>query len=274
MLTRIHSLAVFFAFLILSPGCAGGPPDTIYGDSDLDGDDELNDILGDDSLPDETPADDGTSEGGAQPDGLVNCTKRRYLHIANWSFVAALDTVNGVSPNGCWGYQRRTSGFACDYDSSQGDLIQTRAGDGPFASYNEIKPLNANDAQAVANCRTQSGGRAVRTYAVWNGSGWNNEGIAAAVKFAEVYGPQSEAAPHFWTWYNGFRDSFSPMVNISPETGVSFTDVKTLVARACSATRSGWAGIYFYDGQASGGAGMAAWKREAIIRAMNYCTTH
>src|SRR6185503_2416315 len=122
----------------------------------------------------------------------ANCSKHRFLHIANFSFVAPLDCVNGVCPNGCWGYQRRTSGFACDYNASQGDFLQTRPGDGPFASYNEIKPLNQHDAQAVAACRTQSGGRPLRTYAVWNGAGWSNEGIAATIRFAEVYGPQNE----------------------------------------------------------------------------------
>ena len=64
------------------------------------------------------------------------------------------------------------------------------------------------------------------------------------------------------------------MTNVSPETGISFDGVKRTTARICSATRTGWAGLYFYDGDASGGTGMAAWKREAIIRGMNYCTTH
>jgi hypothetical protein len=114
----------------------------------------------------------------------------------------------------------------------------------------------------------------VRTYVVWNGVGWNAEGIAAAVQFAEVYGTQAEAQTRFWTWYNGYRSSFAPMANVSPETGLSFEATKALVARICSATRHGWAGLYFYDGQAAGGAGMADWKREAIIRGMNYCTTH
>jgi hypothetical protein len=42
----------------------------------------------------------------------------------------------------------------------------------------------------------------------------------------------------------------------------------------CAATRDGWLGIYFADIHASGGPGMSDWKREAIIRGMNYCTTH
>jgi hypothetical protein len=243
---------------------------SIDDDADLDSDPDLASITDE---PDLELVDADTSETALAAN--APCTKHRYLHVANWSFVAPLDEcVNGVCPNGCWGSQRRTSGFACDYDASQPDFLKTRPGDAPFASYNEIKSLNPHDAAAVAACRTQSGNRKLRTYTVWNGVGWDNEGIAAGVKFAELFGSQQEATPHFWTWYNNARGTYSPMSNISPETGASFKYVKQITARICSATRSGWAGLYFYDGDASGGTGMAAWKREAIIRGMNYCTTH
>jgi hypothetical protein len=181
--------------------------------------------------------------------------------------------VNGVCRNGCWGYQRRTSGFACDYDATAGDRVKTRDGGAAFASYNEIKSLHPDDNVAVANCKAQSGHK-LRTYAVWNGAGWDNEGIAAAVRFAELYGPQNEAMPDFTRWYQSYRGSWSPMNNISPETSIDFEGVKRQIAKMCSATRTGWLGTYFYDKDASGGAGMSAWKREAIIRGMNYCTTH
>ena len=241
-------------------------------DADLDDDPELQQILGDDSVPEEQPADVDTSELAIA--AQATCTKHRFLHIANWSFVAPLECVNGACPNGCWGFQRRTSGFQCDYAGAQGDFVATRDGGGAFASYNEIKSLNAHDTAAVNNCRAQSGGRALRTYTVWNGAGWDNEGIGASVKFAELYGLQSEATPRFATWYAGSRGAFAPMTNISPETFIDFVGVKRTIAKICSATRNGWAGAYFYDGGASGGPGMADWKREAIIRGMNYCTTH
>ena len=64
------------------------------------------------------------------------------------------------------------------------------------------------------------------------------------------------------------------MNNVSPETGIDAVGVKRQIAKMCSATRTGWLGTYFYDSGNSGGAGMSAWKREAIIRGMNYCTTH
>jgi hypothetical protein len=252
--------------LVLLVGCTAD----ISDDSDLDRDPELAQI-NDDTMAEEDPADPDSSETRVL--AAANCTKRRFLHIANYSFVAELGCVNGVCPNGCWGYQRRTSGFACDYDTSEPDRVRTRDGGGTFASYNEIKPLNVADQTAVANCKTQSG-HPLRTYAVWNGSGWSNEGIVAAVRFAELYGPQSEASPHFWRWFDSYRSGWSPMTNVSPETRVTADEVKRTVARICSATRTGWAGLYFYDGDASGGSGMAAWKREAIIRGMNYCTTH
>jgi hypothetical protein len=240
----------------------------IYEDADLDADPDL-DTIAEDDTPEEEAVDDDTSETSLGRS--VSCTKQRFLHIANYSFVAPLDCVNGVCPNGCWGYQRRTSGFACDYAAGEADKVKTRPGDGPFASYNEIKPLNAS-----ASCRAQSGGRSLRTYVVWNGAGWNREGIAAAVTFAELYGPQHERSPHFWTWYNGAaRATYAPMTNLSPETNVTFEQTKQDVARLCSATRTGgWLGIYFYDPDGAGGAGMSDWKREAIIRGMNYCTTH
>jgi hypothetical protein len=254
------------ALLLLLSACAADVDD----DSDLDADPDLATISADD-MPEELAADPDSSETAIA--AAVACTKHRYLHIANYSFVAELGCVNGVCPNGCWGYQRRTSGFMCEYDATQTDRVRTRDGGAAFASYNEIKSLNTADQTAVASCKQQSG-HPLRTYAVWNGSGWNNEGITAAVRFAELYGPQQEASPHFWFWYDQFRAGWSPMTNVSPETGISFAGVKRTVARICSATRTGWAGLYFYDGKASGGAGMAAWKREAIIRGMNYCTTH
>src|SRR5436190_12300282 len=140
-----------FAFVaILVAACAAPAPD----DADLDSDPDLDTIGADDSMPEEDAVDGESSEAALA--FKAECTKRRYLHVSNFSFVAPLDCVNGVCPNGCWGYQRRTSGFACDYNASQGDFLSTRPGDGPFASYNEIKPLNQHDAVAVAACRTQS----------------------------------------------------------------------------------------------------------------------
>ena len=109
---------------------------------------------------------------------------------------------------------------------------------------------------------------------VWNGAGFDREGIDAAVTFAEIYGTQSEGSPRFWTWYNGYRNGYAPMSNVSPETGIDAAGVRTIVKRMCATTKKGWVGLYFYDGEASGGPGMSEWKREAIIRAMNYCTTH
>jgi len=249
--------------------CAGEVGD----DPDLDDDPELTEILGDDTMPEQMVLDADTSEVGIS--AAAKCTKQRFLHIANWSFVAPLDLcANGVCPNGCWGFQRRTSGFQCDYAAGEADFVKTRDGGARFASYNEIKPLNPHDAAAVRNCHTQSGGDPVRTYTVWNGVGWDNEGIVANVKFAELFGTQQEATPHLWTWYGNARGAFSPMTNLSPDTFIDFVAAKRVIAQICSATRNGWAGLYFYDGEASGGPGMAEWKREAIIRGMNYCTTH
>lgn len=245
-----------------------------YDDRDLDDDADLQMIDADTSMP-EVPALDPETAPIVTAAAKTDCTKQRFLHVSNFSYVAALsECVNGVCPNGCWGVQERTAGFSCDYDATMGDLIKTRDGGGAFASYNEIKSLNAHDAAAVDNCRSESGGRPVRTYTVWNGAGWNNEGIAARIHFAELYGPQSELAPHFWDWYGSWRGSLAPMINLSPETSVDMVGVKRQVARECSATRDGWLGVYFYDATSSGGAGMANWKREAIIRGMNYCTTH
>ncbi len=246
----------------------------MYDDRDLDADADLQMIDADTSVP-EAPALDPETAPIVSAAAKIDCTRQRFLHVSNFSYVAPLsECVNGVCPNGCWGVQERTGGFTCDYDASEADYVKTRDYGGNFASYNEIKSLNAHDAAAVANCRAQSGGRPVRTYTVWNGAGWDSEGIAARVHFAELYGPQSELAPHFWDWWGSWRGSLAPIINLSPETGVDFVGVKRQIARECSATRDGWLGVYFYDGGNSGGAGMADWKREAIIRGLNYCTTH
>jgi len=234
--------------------------------------DELDfDDLADDPASEPAPVDPDSSE--TEVALASGCKRLRFLHIANWSYVADLSCADGVCKNACWGYQRRTSGFACDYSAAQTDRISTRDGGAAFASYNEIKPLNANDGTAVASCKAQSG-HPLRTYVVWNGGGWNREGISATLHFAELYGTQSEAQPHFWSWYEGYRDGYAPMGNVSPETYVGADGVTSMVKRFCATTRNGWLGLYFYDAGASGGAGMAEWKRAAIIRAMNYCTTH
>jgi len=243
--------------------------DDDQADSDLDSDGELATLLAD-SMP-EHPAEDTAPVEAVER--TTHCTRHRFLHIANWSFVPPLSCVNGVCSNGCWGGERRTSGFACDYDASLPGYIKVRDGGGTFAAYNEIKPLNPHDAAAVAACHTRSAAR-VKTYTVWNGVGFDNEGIPASVSFAELFGTQLEAQPHFWTWYANQRGGFAPMGNISPDTGISYAGVKNMTARLCSATRDAWLGLYFYDGKSSGGPGMADWKREAIIRGMNYCTTH
>lgn len=230
------------------------------------------------TIGDEGDYEDGAGDTGQPPDGQLGtlessgCTRHRYLHLANWSYVAPLTCAGGDCKNACWGYQRRTSGFSCDYSAGQADLIKTRDGGGAFASYNEIKPLNAHDALAVSHCKNQSG-HPLKDYVAWNGSGWNREGIAARVHFAELYGRQSEAMTHFSTWYGGYRTGYAPMINISPETHLSAAQVYSLTKKACLATRQGgWVGVYFYDGSCADGCGMAAWKRAAVIRAMNDCT--
>jgi hypothetical protein len=270
---KIAPLVLSFAFF----GCTTDLGLDPYSDPDLEHDAELAAVLSD-TTP-ETPAVDlasieAMSGGNVQALAKASCTRQRFVHFANFSFVAELGCVNGVCPNGCWGYQRRTSGFSCDYDATASDFVKTTTGTGPFASYNEIKSLNPRDAAAVANCRAQSGNRPMRTYTVWNGSGWDSEGIPASLQFAELFGTQTEGASRFAPWFSSWRGQFAPMANVSPETGITFAGTKQTVAKICAATRNGWLGLYFYDGQASGGPGMADWKREAIVSAMNYCTTH
>ena len=143
--------------------------------------------------------------------------KTRYLHVATYSWVPPLHCVAGECSNGCWGAERRTSGFTCEYSATHTGYVITDDNGGPFASYNEIKSLNPHDAIAVENCRRQRGGRPLRTYTVWNGTGWDSEGIAARIHFAELFGTQSEATPHMWTWFANARGTYSPMTNLSPE---------------------------------------------------------
>jgi hypothetical protein len=261
------------ALLVFTTACVAD----VAGESipELDNDPDLA-ALADDPMPEIAAADTAGLEAAAatapiSADAKIACTRTRYLHVSNFSFVAPVsECVNGECPNGCWGVQRRTSGFACDYDATAPGYVATRDGGGPFASYNEIKPLDAHDATAVASCKAQSGGRAMRTYTVWNGAGWDDEGIAAGVSFAELYGPQAEALTEFAPWFASYRGRFAPMANVSPETGLTFVETERTVAKICEATRDHWLGIYFYNSSAP----MADWKREAIIRAMNYCTTH
>jgi len=214
------------------------------------------------------------SGGGGTPD--VTCTKKVHLHMSNFSWVAPLQEANGVVKNDCWTYEARGGGFRCDYDGAQNDYVKT-GGSGTFASYNEIKPLHQHDAAAVSNCKQQSGGKPVRTYVVWNGTSWDNEGIAASVHFAEIYATQADRDSKFSIWKNqstGYKSTYRPMINLSPETASSGEETYASVAQICKASNEGqWLGIYFYDPQSSGGAGMADWKRQKIIEAMNDCTT-
>jgi hypothetical protein len=266
------TIARFLILAAMLGACTAEVP--VDREPDLDDDSDLQAMLAD-PMPETAAVDVDTAEMPAASEAArTSCTKHRFLHVANYSYVAKIsECVNGACPNGCWGVQERTGGFSCDYDASAADFIKTRDGGGPFASYNEIKPLNAHDAAAVASCRAQSG-LPVRTYSAWNGTGWSSEGIAAQVHYAELYGPQKEMAPEFWTWHDGWRASFAPMANFSPETAIDAAGVKAWTARLCSSTRDGWLGIYFYDATNSNGVGMAPWKREMIIRGMNYCTTH
>jgi hypothetical protein len=241
-------------------------------DSDLADDTTLQELEAD--ISPESPAVDidtveaiSTSQWSAEN---VMCTRHRYLHVANFSFVDKLsECVDGACPNGCWGAQRRPKGYACNYDgSAPGDVSVEYSGG--FASYNEIKSLNPYDATAVANCRARTGDVPLRTYTVWNGAGWDSEGISASVHFAELYGTQEEAMTRFWEWHDGYRGRYSPMNNTSPNTSLGAVEVKHEVARMCAATRDHWLGIYYYNG----GSAMPDWHRKAIIQAMNYCTTH
>src|SRR5438094_183178 len=101
----------WLAILIFASACAAQPADdTDTGsDSDLDGDAELVALLAD-TTPEQAPAD--TVPFDAQG---AACTKTRYLHVANYSWVPPLHCVAGECSNGCWGSERRTSGFTCEY---------------------------------------------------------------------------------------------------------------------------------------------------------------
>jgi hypothetical protein len=263
----------FLPLLLLLAACTS---EVATDDPDLDDDPALATIA-EDTMPEVPAVDVGTVEAmtataTATAHADVTCEHHRYLHIANFSFVAPVsECVHGVCPNGCWGAQRRTTGFACSYDAQAPGDVSERDGGAHFASYNEIKPLNAHDDTAVARCEADSGHASMRTYTAWDGVGWDSEGIPASVHFAELYGPQKQAAPELWVWFDHWRGKYAPMGNISPETDISMLDVKRMVARLCSATRDGWLGLYFYNPT---GAAMSDEKREAIIRGMNYCTTH
>jgi len=246
--------------------------DVAIDDPDLDNDPELEAMAGD-TMP-ETPAVDvDTVEPiAASLHADLACAHHRYLHVANFSFVDKLsECVNGICPNGCWGVQRRTSGFACDYDAGASGDVAERDGGTTFASYNEIKSLNAHDDVAVARCEADSGHAPMRTYTVWNGAGWDSEGIAANIHFAELFGTQEEATSELWPWYDRYRGSYAPLGNISPNVGLGAIDIEREVARICTATRNGWLALYYYN---QAGDSMSDWKRAAIIAAMNYCTTH
>src|SRR5258708_2421810 len=86
-------------------------------DPDLDNDTELQ-AMADDPMPEVDAVDADTVE--PMIEARVACSKQRFLHVANFSYVAKLsECVNGVCPNGCWGVQERTSGFTCNYDGGQ-----------------------------------------------------------------------------------------------------------------------------------------------------------
>ncbi|HTR54257.1 MAG TPA: hypothetical protein VMJ10_26375 [Kofleriaceae bacterium] len=255
--------------LVAVSGCTADV--AIDDDSDLANDPDLEAMAGD-TMPETAAVDVDTVEPMPAVHADVACAHHRYLHVANFSFVAPpSQCVNGVCPNGCWGAQRRTSGFACDYDAGVPGDVAERDGGTTFASYNEIKPLNAHDNVAVARCEADSGHAPMRTYTVWNGAGWDSEGIPANIHFAEIYGPQDEATTELWPWYDGYRDRYAPLANISPNVDLSALDIKRAVARICTATRDGWLGLYYYN---QAGDSMSDRKRQAIIEGMNYCTTH
>jgi hypothetical protein len=202
---------------------------------------------------------------------VSECRKTVFLHIADYSWVPPLDTVAGVHKNSCWGYELRSDGFACEYAASQADRVDTADGGGPFASYDEITPPHLYDATAVANCASQSG-RPVRTYA-GNAPHWNQHGIPANVKFAELYTQENEADPYYDIWSSSYRGAFRPMINLGPDTGVDAYDTYTKTKRICDAVSDGqWIGIYFYDPSAVGGAGMSDWKALEILYALDACT--
>jgi len=201
----------------------------------------------------------------------TSCRKQVFLHVADYSWVPPLDSISGVHKNACWGYERRSDGFTCEYAASEADHVATDDGGAGFASYDEITPPHIYDAAAVASCAHESS-RPVKTYA-GNAPHWNQQGIAASVKFAELYLHEQEADPYFGTWQTSYRGSFQPMINLGPSTGVDAYDTYSKTMRICNAVGDGdWIGIYFYDPDGTGGAGMADWKALEIIYALNACT--
>jgi hypothetical protein len=212
-----------------------------------------------------------TTVGESQP-AQVTCGKEVFLHVADYSWVPPLDEIAGVHKNECWGYERRSDGFTCEYAASAAGHVTTADGGGPFASYDEITPPHAYDAAAVATCAQRSG-RPVKTYA-GNAPSWNQHAIAADVRFAELYLHESQADPYFAIWQSSYRGAFQPMINLGPSTGVDAYDVYAKTKRLCEAVDDeDWLGIYFYDPDGAGGAGMADWKALEIIYALNACTS-
>ena len=110
--------------------CASSPGDN--GDPDLDADAELAAMLADQTP--EQAAVDPASEIALDGRG---CTKTRYLHIADYSWVPPLHEANGVVNNGCWGFQRRANGFTCEYSAASAGYVKTEDNGGPFARSEE-----------------------------------------------------------------------------------------------------------------------------------------
>ncbi|HEY1960492.1 MAG TPA: hypothetical protein VGH28_33005 [Polyangiaceae bacterium] len=193
-------------------------------------------------------------------DALNKCTKKIYVHIISYG-ATDYGTIL-ADKNGCWGMEAPHWGAGAKWSDCNTVKATTPSG-GTRWTYDDINIGSAthHDASKILACKAANGGDPDIAYVAANsGAGWSHSGITGVARFFnECYDNDSLVKNRL----SGCGSNGIPMWNIGASSSV-YNDVLAL----CKSRPHGdWMGIYAATAGLKG-------KEAAIVKALNYCTTH
>lgn len=193
-------------------------------------------------------------------DAVTKCTKKVYVHVVSYGYTDYASMFG--EKNGCWGLEAPKWSSGAKWSDCHATTPIPSGG--TRWTYDDINIGAAGhaDATKILACKKANGGDPDIAYVAANsGSGWSRSGITGVERFFnECY--DTDFAVH--NRLSGCTSNGAhPMWNI----GASSEPYKDTLALCKSVSKGSWIGIY---GATVGLKG----KESAIVKALNYCTTH
>ena len=207
--------------------------------------------------PSSDPNIDDTTMTGS--DAVTSCTKKLYVHVIAYGYTDYASMF--ADKNGCWGLEAPKWGGGAAWEIC--NATKPDPSGGTRWAYDDVN-IGASghaDAAKILDCKSKNGGKPGIAYIAANsGVEWSHAGITGVERFFnECYDTDYAVKNRL----SGCASNGVPMWNI----GASSTPESDVLALCKSRGAGEWLGIYAATAGLHG-------KEAAIVKALNYCTTH